>query len=217
VESAASRSLFASRGYVIVRAYLDAALADFLWSYARARAESGTLKSGDSQVPDTPAEWADPAFEALLEWTRPRAEAHTGLELFPTYSYFRLYKRGDELAKHTDRPACEISVSINLGQTPARSWALNIEGAAGVESVELMPGDALVYRGIECEHWRDRYLGERLGQTFLHYVDKNGPNVEWKFDKRQGLRFGYEEDITSLGFLRSLAKGHRRARDNRPD
>jgi hypothetical protein len=206
LNAAASRSTFSGDGFVVVREYLNAVLTAFLWDYAQARARSGTLRTGDSQVPGTPAEWADPAFETLLEWSRPRAEEHCGLELFPTYSYFRVYKRGDALAKHTDRPACEISVSVNLGQAPAEPWALHIEGPNGAQPVELMPGDALIYRGIDCEHWRERYEGERLGQAFLHYVDKNGPHAEWKFDKRPGLRFAYEAGLASLEQLRALAK-----------
>lgn len=138
---------FARQGYVIVRSLLDEALTSFLWKYAQARADSGTLKAGDGQVPGTPAEWADPAFEALLEWTRQRIEQTTGLALSPTYSYFRVYKTGDELARHTDRPACEISASVNLGQIPAESWPLCINGPAGVEEARLLPGDALIYRG----------------------------------------------------------------------
>lgn len=41
----------------------------------------------------------------------PRAEELSGLKLFPTYSYFRVYHRGHVLPKHTNRQACEISLS----------------------------------------------------------------------------------------------------------
>jgi len=35
----------------------------------------------------------------------------------------------------------------------------------------------------------DRFQpGQRAAQVFLHYVDRNGPSAEWKFDKREGWR-----------------------------
>ena len=32
--------------------------------------------------------------------------------LIPTYSYARIYKNGDELKRHKDRPSCEISTTL---------------------------------------------------------------------------------------------------------
>ena len=51
----------------------------------------------------------------------------------------------------------------------------------------LSPGDALLYRGIDCFHWREPYLGSRLVQVFLHYVDRDGPHAGQKFDGRKTL------------------------------
>jgi len=34
------------------------------------------------------------------------------------------------------------------------------------------------------EHWREEFKGDWHAQTFLHYVDKNGPNQQWARDKR---------------------------------
>ena len=45
----------------------------------------------------------------------------------------------------------------------------------------------LMYRGIECAHWRTPYDGDRLAQLFLHYVDQNGAYADWKFDRRSSL------------------------------
>ena len=53
--------------------------------------------------------------------------------------------------------------------------------------MELEPGDAVLYRGMVLEHWRDPYEGVRAAQVFLHYVDQDGPHAEWKFDKRPSL------------------------------
>ena len=48
----------------------------------------------------------------------------------------------------------------------------------------LSPGDGLLYRGIDVFHWREPFQGNRLVQVFLHYVDRNGPHADQKFDGR---------------------------------
>jgi hypothetical protein len=178
---------FRRLGYLAAPQLIEPALADFFWSYVHTQFASLLLSSGDVQVPHTPSGYGDPAFDGLLEFLRPQVEERCGLALYPTYSYFRLYKRGDVLRRHRDRPACEISVTVNLGQTPADPWPIHVEGAAGPYAAHLAPGDALLYRGCDCFHWRDAYRGARLAQVFLHYVDRNGPHAVEKFDRRKTL------------------------------
>lgn len=177
---------FAERRYVFVEKLVSEEDRKALYQRARARAETATMKA-DKTVPDTPAAYADPAMEDLLVRLHPRIEEITQLELFPTYSYFRVYKRGDTLQRHTDRFACEISVSINLGFDAAVPWPIWIEGPYGRSRWELNPGDAVIYRGIDCPHWREAFDGESSVQVFLHYVNQHGPQAEWKFDKRWRL------------------------------
>jgi hypothetical protein len=38
----------------------------------------------------------------------------------------------------------------------------------------LKPGDIIIYRGCEVEHWRDSFLGLNQAQVFLHYNELNG-------------------------------------------
>ena len=178
---------FARQGYVAAPALIEPALVDFLWSCVHTKFASLWLSGGDRQVPNTPSKYGDPTFDGLLEYLRPHVEAATGLRLLPTYSYFRLYKHGDVLKRHRDRPACEISVSLNIGQAPDRPWLFHVEGWTGAHAASLFPGDALIYRGLECPHWREPFEGERLVQAFLHYVDAEGPHRVHKFDKRPTL------------------------------
>lgn len=178
---------FRRQGYVAVPRLIESALVDFFWSYVHTKFASLLLTGGDSQVPNTPGGYGDPAFDGLLEYLRPRVEEQTGLALYPTYSYFRLYKRGDILKRHRDRPACEISVTLNLGQTPADPWPIYVERDAGPYAARLAPGDALLYRGCDCWHWRNAFQGERMAQVFLHYVDRNGPHADRKYDGRKTL------------------------------
>jgi hypothetical protein len=183
----ASAEIFERQRFAVMRGLVVEPLLGFLWRYTIERAGTGGLTDGDADVPGTPCAYADPVMEHVLERLRPSVQTATGLTLAPTYSYVRVYKPGDALEPHRDRPACEISVSLNLGQDPPTPWPLWIAGPLGPEPVSLEPGDALIYRGVERRHWREAYDGTRLAQVFLHYVDLGGPYAEWKFDKREGL------------------------------
>lgn len=185
--SSAGPDAFRRQGYVVVPRLIELALADFLWSYIHTKFASLLLTTGDPLVPNTPSGYGDPAFDGLLEYLRPQIEAQSGLALYPTYSHFRLYKHGDILKRHRDRPACEISVTLNLGQAPADPWPISVERDAGPYTAHLVPGDALLYRGHDCFHWRDAFQGSRMAQVFLHYVDRNGPHANQKFDGRKTL------------------------------
>jgi hypothetical protein len=186
VSSRADADIFGRRGFLVMPQLLEPALAAFFWSYVHTKFAS-LLLTGDDQVPNTPAGYGDPAFDGLLEYLRPSVEKHSGLRLLPTYSYFRLYKRGDVLKRHRDRKACEISLSLNIGQRPAEPWPLCVESERESYSASLLPGDALLYRGIDLFHWREVYEGEALVQVFLHYVDRDGPHADKKFDGRLTL------------------------------
>lgn len=183
----ANAEAFRRQGYVVIPQLIDCTLADFLWSYVHTRFASLLLGSGGPLVPNSLGGYGDPAFEGLLEFLRPRIEESTGLLLYPTYSLFRLYRHGNVLKRHRDRPACEISVSLNIGQTPAEPWPIFVEGDAGPHAAPLTPGDALLYRGIDLFHWREPYAGKQLVQVFLHYVDRYGPHAGCKFDERKTL------------------------------
>ena len=61
------------------------------------------------------------------------------------------------------------------------------EGMKGVK-VKLNPGDMLVYRGCELEHWRNKFKGKECIQVFLHYNDKKTPGSHANlFDRRPHL------------------------------
>jgi hypothetical protein len=144
---------------------------------------------GDTQIPNTYSHYADPVMETLLVKMLPVMKQHTNLDLIPTYSYARAYKKGDELKRHKDRPSCEISTTINLGGDP---WPIFIEpsGETGKEGTKVLleVGDMLVYSGCELEHWREPFDGQVCGQVFLHYNHVNGPFAEKnRFDGRPML------------------------------
>ena len=180
--------LFRDAGYATVRRIIAEPLRAFLFEYATKLVDSGLLTTTDPDVPQTPSCYADPFMEALLEALIPRVNAMTGLGVKPTYSYFRVYKKGDVLLRHTDRPSCEVSLTLNLGQGAGPSWPIWTAKDNQTRSLVLDPGDALLYKGLEVAHWREQFEGERLAQVFLHYVDERGPHSEWAYDKRGALR-----------------------------
>jgi len=51
----------------------------------------------------------------------------------------------------------------------------------------LKPGDGLLYRGVDCFHWREPFEGSKLVQAFLFYVDRDGRSANLKFDGRKSL------------------------------
>lgn len=177
---------FATQSYTLAKQLLSEEERAHLCQRAIERSKTVTMKS-DIQVPGTLAAHADPRMESLLESLVPVIEQISQCKVFPTYSYFRIYRAGDVLQKHTDRPACEVSVSANLGYEASNLWPIWIEGPLGTSGITIQPGDAVVYRGIDCAHWREPFQGQYMVQVFLHYVDQQGPHAEWKFDKRRRL------------------------------
>jgi hypothetical protein len=56
--------------------------------------------------------------------------------------------------------------------------------------VETDIGDLVVYKGLEVEHWRDKFVcGENSWQTqvFLHYVDADGEYSDYRWDGRKNF------------------------------
>ena len=142
----------------------------------------------DTQVPNTYSHYADIAMETLLQWVQPIMEKHTKLKLVPTYSYARIYKKGDVLKRHKDRFSCEISTTLNLGGDP---WPIYLEpsgkeGKNGIK-INLKPGDMLIYSGCELEHWREAFDGTDCAQVFLHYNTASKKVEQNKFDGRPFL------------------------------
>ena len=123
-------------------------------------------------------------YESLLEILQPLIEEHINIELLPTYSYFRIYYKNAKLRRHIDREACEYSASICI-DCQGQPWDIYIKNYENKEEcITLNKGDILIYKGSELEHWRNVYEGNQQIQAFLHYIDKNGQNINKVFDNR---------------------------------
>lgn len=152
--------------------------------------------SGDKQVFRSYSKYGFLPFDSLLKDLTSTIEFITGLELYPTYSYARIYYPGAILEPHTDRSSCEYSATLCLDVQGA-PWEIYFKDLQGeTHSLELEPGDLCVYQGTKLTHWREEYVnGIEQTQVFLHYVDRNGPHVDHKFDSRPmlGLNKSWKE------------------------
>ena len=134
--------------------------------------------------------YADPLIETILAYKLTEISKIVGKELHPTYSYSRVYVGNNVLDAHVDRPSCEYSVTLNVA-TLGHPWPIYFKREGSPQTqVLLEPGDAAVYKGCEIMHWRNpmSFSGSKINAQFmLHYVDKDGPYADYKWDKRPSL------------------------------
>lgn len=188
-----NQQLFQKNGYCVVKSAVSFELIDFITQYALFDEMQDFQAEGEkNQVPDAHSKYGDPAMETLLARLHKIMEENTGLALYPTYSYYRIYRNGNELKKHIDRPACEISCTLCFNYSyddEEYQWPIFMDG----NPVSLKPGDLVIYRGMELEHWREPFDIDKENswhvQGFFHYVDKNGPYTDHKFDKRESIGY----------------------------
>jgi hypothetical protein len=179
--------LFEKNGYVILKQFVPRIMCDYVTENIKVLEGNSSFDYNDGQVEKAFSAAAPALTETLLDVMTPVLSQAINCELYPTYSYLRIYVKGAELEKHQDRPSCEVSATLPLSYDSPSIWPLYIEAGNKVIGVELEPGDALIYKGIEVPHWREAFEGERQVQVFLHYVKKHGDYSEFKFDKRPHL------------------------------
>ena len=210
---------FKTKKYQVIRGALPKGMANFIFNYMMLQRDAVDLmvknnkvnpanpfmgNRVDQQIPGAYSKYADWVMETLLMYMIPIMKQRTGLELIPTYSYTRLYEKGNILHRHKDRPSCEISTTLHLG---GDEWPIYMDptgtdsilseretttvvkpGAPKGVRVDLKVGDMLIYSGCDLEHWREPFQGNVCSQVFLHYNHANGPFAKTNlFDKRPML------------------------------
>ena len=205
---------FKEKKYILIKNAISYELANFGYNYLLLKREAvawmhknnyiseftpgfGTWK--DTQVSNTFSCYGDFFMETLMMKVLPIMQQRTDMNLIPCYTYTRIYKKGDILKRHSDRPSCEISTTLHLG---GDSWPIFLDptgqktvvdeykqiikpNAPKGISINLEVGDMLVYSGCELEHWREPFEGDNCAQVFLHYNNIDGPfGTQNKFDKR---------------------------------
>ena len=168
----------------------------------------------DTQCPKSYSIYGAEFFDKLLEELCHYFEQISGLKLYPTYSYARLYQPGETLKINRDRDSCEISATLTLSIDHDNPWDIffgfdgsendheysgynedgNLTHLKNVKKIRMSIGDAILYKGKEIYHWREEYKGKQQAQVFLHYVNADGEYSHCKYDNRQKLNHHKDED-----------------------
>lgn len=186
---------FSINKYVYVPNFAEPSIVSVVSKYALLK-ESYSFTPDTAQVINAHAVYADFLMESLLLDYKEKVEKIIGLSLIPTYSFYRVYRRGQELTPHIDRPACEISVSVCYEydyRGKEYEWPL----VMGDNPIVMKPGDGAIYRGIDINHFRPVFNVPQDSyhiQGFYHYVDANGPWTSHAYDKKENSH------LTLLGF-----------------
>ena len=197
---------YKKNSYLVVKNAIPIDVANFVYDYFNMKRRTYyTLKNTsyiskfdadwgehDKQVPNAYAHYADMAMETILDLLTPKMSKLTKLDLTPTYSYARIYGKGDILHPHTDRYSCEVSTTLNLGGDMWPIWLVDKNGKH--KEIKLNPSDMLIYNGCELKHWRDEFKGDICSQVFLHYNIKNDKGNSNLYDQRLhlGLPSGFK-------------------------
>ena len=166
----------------------------------------------EAQVEGSLSRYTYPKYLKVHGGIRKKLEKIIGRDLYETYYYDRYYFLGQELSKHADRDACEISVTVHISTNLKEQWPIKIKtpdiyadkekrellSLGQIKEVILEPGDGMIYKGGERPHWRDRMPGtlETLlaqfnqksldefyyHQIFFHYVLQDGERAHCAWD-----------------------------------
>lgn len=157
-----------------------------------------TQNSPKDSLNKSQANYCTPMAVSLHRWLKNKLDNVIDMGLRETYSYTRKYERGAYLRAHTDRPSCEISVTICLDyqtddNAPWKIWVQNdgnyvdmrdmdevFEISQGLPHrqrrgipITLEPGDVLLYQGPNVIHWRDYLVGEYSYHMFMHFFSED--------------------------------------------
>ena len=180
---------FKDNKYVLLQSVLTKDFCDELTKHMFKLYDEGQMVK-DQQCPLSDSVYGDPVLDGLLEKLAEPVGHHLGIKLLPTYTYARIYRPGEVLEKHKDRPACEISGTMTLGFDGSKVWPIYFSDDERDENgkrIDLALGDLLMYRGEELIHWRPAFKGQWQCQVFFHFVDAEGPHAAEKYDGRPSL------------------------------
>lgn len=199
-----AREAYGERGYALIEQLFPPMVLDVFHAKMQ---QDLQLQSNEAFLSRTPL-LTKPSIEVYSRQYAPMAAFHMALtpaaaevaacELVPTYAYFRAYQEGDLCLVHSDRHACEHSLSLTVHLADDRAWALSVEhrkiakpepaeydfGEHGYSSLPMKAGDAVMYRGVDHRHGRLEPNPNRWSaHLFLHWVDAQGPYSDHAFDQ----------------------------------
>lgn len=196
---------YRAQGYAALPGFVAAEQGQMLFDQFMRDLRAGTVKPRTSIRPDLLARQAlelhgsdYPPMQAFQWGLTPAIAALTGADVVPTHCYFRIYDRDDICRAHSDREACEHSLSLMLASGGEAAWPLDVATQArpadaprrgdfeadegGYAALPMLPGDAVLYRGITHRH------GRRMpnpnpwsAHLFLHWVERDGAFADEAF------------------------------------
>ena len=131
--------------------------------------------------------YAPPSSTYVVKRAKPILENLLGEELIPSYWFTTTYHNKGWMNCHTDRPSCEISVTLNI--CGDAKWPIKLKDLSNKKREVVTPvGHGVAYQGTIVPHWRSplrTHKNDRFMQLFLHYVRKNGPYTDYAYDRNQ--------------------------------
>ena len=186
---------FRKKRYLLVKGILSEPILEYLKVYYAILTANNRFWN-DSACPSSLSLGGDAGLDAVLEWIRPEVSRVVGFDVVPTFAYTRQYAKGEVLHRHTDRAACEVSltVSIQVPKGAGPSVVYLKPPKSKKTKVEMFEGDGCVYVGTEVEHWRERFRIGGYIQLFLHFIAKSSRNYpKLMFDGRECLGAPFEK------------------------
>lgn len=131
--------------------------------------------------------YAPPSCAFVMKRIQPILENHLQEELIPTYWFSTTYHNEGRMNCHTDRPSCEVSVTMNIcGDV---NWPIKLKDLTGKRREVVTPiGHGVAYLGTIVPHWRSplrTHDNDRFMQLFLHFVRKDGKYADYAYDKNE--------------------------------
>jgi hypothetical protein len=162
-------------GYVRLNRLLPASLLASVQSYLNALIAEGHLPFNDKQARRY-YRHSEPLAVWLHQQLTPSITALVDEPLKRSYVFAGGYVGGSDLKAHTDREQCEYTVSLAVDATPSRkradAWPLALLDRRGQRVLaRLAPGDALLFKGRELTHFREKLAADRTSTSiFFHFV-----------------------------------------------
>lgn len=131
--------------------------------------------------------YAPPSSTFVVKRMKSILENLLGEELIPSYWFTTTYHNKGWMNCHTDRPSCEVSVTMNI--CGDAKWPIKLKDLSNKRREVVTPvGHGVAYLGTIVPHWRSplrTHKNDRFMQLFLHYVRKDGPYADYAYDRNQ--------------------------------
>lgn len=145
-----------------------------------------TVVDRDYTIGKTKRGYSIQVAELFLLYFGPIYSKIINKELMPTYSFTRIYYKGSSMPIHTDRPACQYSLTINIDASSDEPWPIYFEDEKTYAEVKAPMFVPVMYLGERMSHWRNTLSKNYSSHVFLHYVDREDKSYKkYWYDSRK--------------------------------